>query len=106
MAEMMHMMQQLVVGGGWDSYGPILKGPTPQFENKAQLPPEPNQGQSTPPFVSPRGDQELNLPRDKTSKSAYSQVKSQLESLTEKIHIIEGSGARGSVDLDSLTNFP
>ena len=29
-----------------------------------------------------------------------------METLTEKIHIIEGSDARGSVDLDSLTNFP
>ena len=29
-----------------------------------------------------------------------------MEILTEKIRIIEGSGARGSVNLDSLTNFP
>ena len=48
----------------------------------------------------------MNPPRDKTSESSYGQVKSQLESLTEKIHIIEVSRARGSVDLDSLTNFP
>ena len=48
----------------------------------------------------------MNPPRDKTSESSYGQVKSQLESLTEKIYIIEVSRARGSVDLDSLTNFP
>ena len=29
-----------------------------------------------------------------------------METLTEKIHIIEGSDTRGSVDLDSLINFP
>ena len=29
-----------------------------------------------------------------------------METLTEKICIIEGSGAWGNVDLDSLTNFP
>ena len=29
-----------------------------------------------------------------------------METLTEKICVIEGSGARGSVDLDNLTNFP
>ena len=29
-----------------------------------------------------------------------------METLTEKIRIIKGSGARRSVDLDSLTNFP
>ena len=29
-----------------------------------------------------------------------------METLAEKIHIIEGSSARGSVDIDSLTNFP
>ena len=33
-------------------------------------------------------------------------VKSQVETLTEKIRIIEGSGTRGNVDLDSLTNYP
>ena len=29
-----------------------------------------------------------------------------METLTEKIHIVEGSNAREIVDLDSLTNFP
>ena len=29
-----------------------------------------------------------------------------MEALTEKIHIIEGYGARGNVNMDSLTDFP
>lgn len=29
-----------------------------------------------------------------------------METLIEKIHIIEGSSTRGNVDLDCLTNFP
>ena len=29
-----------------------------------------------------------------------------METLAEKLRIIEGSSANGSVDLDSLTNFP
>ena len=29
MAEMMRMMQQLVIGGGWDLFGPTLEGPVP-----------------------------------------------------------------------------
>ena len=29
-----------------------------------------------------------------------------METLAEKLQIIEGSSAHGSVDLDSLTNFP
>ena len=44
--------------------------------------------------------------KDKTLESGYGQVKSQVETLIEKIRIIEGFSARGSVDLDSLTNFP
>ena len=44
--------------------------------------------------------------KDKTSESGYGQVKGQAETLIEKIRIIEGSCARGSVNLDSLTNFP
>ena len=35
MAEMMHMMQQLVVGGNRDSSNPIPKGSIPQFDNEA-----------------------------------------------------------------------
>ena len=44
--------------------------------------------------------------KDTTLKSGYGQVKSQVEILAEKLHIIEGSSANGSVDLDSLTNIP
>ena len=29
-----------------------------------------------------------------------------METLAEKLHIMEGPSAHGSVDLDSLTNFP
>lgn len=43
---------------------------------------------------------------DKTLESIYGKVKSQVETLTEEIRIIEGSDAWGIVDLDSLTNFP
>ena len=46
---MMCMIQQLIVGGGRDSYGPILEGPVPHFRNKAQLPPDPNEDKTTPP---------------------------------------------------------
>ena len=53
-AEMMCMMQQLVVGGNRDSFGPISEGSTPQFENEIRSLPDPNQGQTTPPFV-PQG---------------------------------------------------
>ena len=44
--------------------------------------------------------------RDKTLESGYDQVKSQVETLVEKLRIIEGSSVHGSIDLDSLTNFP
>jgi len=44
--------------------------------------------------------------KDKTSKSSYSQVKSHVETLTEKIRIMECLGSQGNVDLDNLTNFP
>ncbi|XP_075633408.1 uncharacterized protein LOC142605865 [Castanea sativa] len=77
----------------------------PQSENETQPPPNPNQGQTTPPFTLQRNNQELNPPKDKTTESGYGQVKSQVETLTKKIRIIEGSSARGSVDLDNLTYF-
>ena len=48
----------------------------------------------------------MNPSNDKISKFDYSQVKIQVETLTKKTHTIEGSNAQGSVDLDSLTNFP
>ena len=43
--------------------------------------------------------------KDKTLEFRYDQVKSQVETLAEKLWIIEGSCTHGSVDLDSLTNF-
>ena len=48
----------------------------------------------------------MNPPKDKTLESGYNQDKSQVETLTEKIRIIEGSSAQGSVYLDSRTSFP
>ena len=51
-------------------------------------------------------NQEVDPPKDKTSKSGYGQVKGQVETLIEKICIIEGSSTRGSVNLNSLANFP
>jgi len=48
----------------------------------------------------------LNPPKDKTSEFVYGQVKSQMETLTKKICILKGSSTWGSVNLDSLTNFP
>ena len=43
--------------------------------------------------------------KDKTLESKYGQVKSQMETLAEKLRIIEGSSAHGSVDLNNLSNF-
>ena len=59
-----------------------------------------------PPFIPQGNNQEVDPSKDKTSESGYSQVKSEVETLAEKLHIIKGSNIRGSVDLDSLTNFP
>ena len=105
MAEMMRMMQQLVVGWNRGSSGPTLEGFTPHSENENRPPLEPNQDQTTPPFTPQGNNQEVDPPKDKTSESGYKQVKSQVETLIEKICIIEGFGVGGSVDLDSLTSF-
>ena len=66
-AKMMRMMQRLVVGRNRDSSGYTIKGFALDYENETQLPPDPNQGQTTWPFVPQGGDQELNIPKDKTS---------------------------------------
>ena len=56
--------------------------------------------------MPPQGnDQEMDPSKDKTPESEYDQVRSQVETLTEKLRIIEGSNTHGSVELDSLTNF-
>ena len=102
----MRMMQQLVIGRNQESFGPTPEGSAPHFENKNQPPPDLNQDQTTPPFTLQGNNQEVDPLKDKTSKSSYSQVKSQMETLIEKIHIIEGFGTQRSVDLDSLINFP
>ena len=59
-----------------------------------------------PPFIPQGNNQEVDPSKDKTLKSGYGQVKSQVETLAKKLRIIEGSNARGSVDLDSLTDSP
>ena len=98
---MMRMIQQLVVGGGQNSSGHSQGGPQAESENHPPL--VRDQGHN----VLPQGnDQETNPSKDKDPKSAYGQVKRQVETLVEKFRIIEGSNARRSVDLDSLTNFP
>ena len=106
MTEMMCMMQQLVVGRSQESSGPILEGSARYFGNETRPLPNPKQSQTTPPFTSQGNNQEVDPPKDKTSEFGYSQVKSQVETLTKKIRIIEGSDTRGSVNLDSLINFP
>ena len=44
--------------------------------------------------------------KDETTESSRSQVKNQVETFTEKMRIMESSCSRGSVNLDSLINFP
>ena len=96
MAKMIRMMQQLVVRGNWWSHGPFPESFAPYYENENQPTSKLNQDQTTPIFT----------PIRKQGESSYRQVKSQVETLIEKVRIIKGSGARGSVNLDNLTNFP
>ena len=96
MAKMIHMMQQLVVRGNWWSHGPFPESFAPYSENENQPTSKLNQDQTTPIFT----------PIRKQPESSYRQVKSQVETLIEKVRIIKGFGARGSVNLDNLTNFP
>ena len=96
MAKMIRMMQQLVVRGNWWSHGPFPESFAPYSENENQPTSKLNQDQTTPIFT----------PIRKQPESSYRQVKSQVETLIEKVRIIKGSGARGSVNLDNLTNFP
>ena len=42
MAEMLRMMQQLVVGMNRESFGPTSKGSAPHPKNENQPPPDPN----------------------------------------------------------------
>ena len=95
------MVQQLVVEGGLNSSGHSQGGL--QIENENQPPPVQDQGHNVPPQGN---DQETDPSKDKNLESGYGQVKRQVETLAEKLRIIEGSSAHGSVDLDSLTNFP
>ena len=81
----MPMMQQFVVGGRHDSFGTTLEGPAPQSKNEAQLPPDQNHDRTTPPVGPQKGNKEVNPSKDKTSESSHSQIKSQVETLTEKM---------------------
>ena len=75
----MRMIQQLVVGGGLNSSGHSQGGL--QTKNENQPLPVQDQGHN----VSPHGNnQEIDPSEDKNPKSGYSQVKSQMETLTEK----------------------
>ena len=58
------------------------------------------------PLVRRGINKEVDPSKDRTSESSYSQVKSQVETLTEKMCIMKSSGSQRNVDLDSLTNFP
>ena len=73
----------------------------PQTENENQPPSVQDKGHN----VSPQGNDQ-DPSKDKNPESGYSQIKSQVKTLAEKLRIIEGSNARGSVNLDNLTNFP
>ena len=72
MAEIICLMQQLVVEGRHDSSSPNQEGPTPQVENEARPLPNLNQGQTKPPFTLQGNNQEVDPSKDKTSESSYS----------------------------------
>jgi len=44
-----------------------------------------------PPFIPQGNNQEVDPSKDKTSESGYGQVKSEVETLAEKLRIIKGS---------------
>ena len=96
-SELMHMMQQLVVGRGQNFFGYSQGGP--QTKNENQPPPIQDKGHNV---LLQGNDQETDPSKDKTLESMYGQVKSQLETLAENLRIIEGSSTHGSVNLDSL----
>ena len=101
MSELMHMVRQLVVGEGQNSSGHSQGGP--QTKNENQPPLVQNQGHNVPPQGN---DQEADPSKDKNPEFGIGQVKIQVETLSKKLCIMEGSSADGSVNLDSLTNFP
>ena len=94
-------MQQLVIGGGLNSFGHSQGGP--HTENENQPLPVQDEGHNVPPQGN---DQETDPAKDKNPEFGYRQVKSQVDTLVEKLHIIEGSSVHRSIDLDSLTKFP
>ena len=76
LSELMCMMQQLIVGGGLNSFRHSQGGP--QTENENQPPPIQDQGHNVPPQGN---DQETDPSKDKNPESRYGQVKSQVETL-------------------------
>ena len=76
LSELMRMMQQLIVGGGLNSFRHSQGGP--QTENENQPPPIQDQGHNVPPQGN---DQETDPSKDKNPESRYGQVKSQVETL-------------------------
>ena len=86
MAKMMRMMQQLVVGGGKNSSG-HSQG-RPQTENENQPPQIQNQGNNV---HCPKAMTKTDPSKDKNFESGYGQIKSQVETLVKKLHIMEGS---------------
>ena len=80
MSELMRMVQQLVVGGGQNFSGHSQGGP--QTENENQPLPKQDQGHHIPHQGS---NQEMDPSKDKTLEFGYDQVKSQVETLAEKL---------------------
>ena len=75
----------------------------PRIENENQPPIGQYRGHN---ILTQGNDQEIDPFKDKNPEFGICQVKSQVETLAEKFRIIEGSGAYGGVELDSLTNLP
>ena len=101
MSELMCLVQQLVIGRGQNSSGHSQGGPQTENENHPPLVQE--EGHNVLPQCN---DQEIDPSKDKNPESGYDQVTRQVETLFEKLRMIEGSRVHGSIDLNSLTNFP
>ena len=82
--KLIRVVQHLVIGRGQNSSGHSQGGP--QIENENQPPSGQNQGHN----VLPQGnDQETDPFKDKNPESRYGQVMSQVETLAEKLRIME-----------------
>ena len=101
------LMEQLVVGGRHTASSPFsskfeVQVPPPPFNveivplNTKTVPP--NTDRIVPPTGPQGGNTETSSSKDKTSEPGYSQVKSQMEIIEEKICIIEGSNSHENVN--------